>query len=188
VLTPCDAYENFPPAMIRPMVNAARIPGFIRAAGSLMRFPALQRSPIGFGLLTKRPLDEQFAAAVLRPIQTDARIRAQVAAILRGMNRRHTLEAATKFAGFQKPVLVAWAAEDKVFSFRYAKRLADGFPDARLERIEDSYTFVSLDQPARLAELIAEFASEQRPERPEQPEQPARPEPPEQREQASLSA
>ena len=30
--------------------------------------------------------------------------------------------------------------------------------DARIERIEDARTFVALDQPARVAELIGEFA------------------------------
>ena len=30
-------------------------------------------------------------------------------------------------------------------------------PNAKLVRIPDSYTFVSLDQPERLAELIADF-------------------------------
>ena len=61
---------------------------------------------------------------------------------------------------FNKPVLIAWAPEDRFFKLRYAERMAEAFPDARLELIEDSYTFVSLDQPERTAELIAAFARE----------------------------
>jgi len=34
------------------------------------------------------------------------------------------------------------------------------FPNARLELIEDSYTFVSEDQPDKLAQLIAAFIRE----------------------------
>jgi pimeloyl-ACP methyl ester carboxylesterase len=39
-----------------------------------------------------------------------------------------------------------------------AERLAARLPDARIEQIEDSYTFVPEDQPERLSELIAAFA------------------------------
>jgi hypothetical protein len=35
-----------------------------------------------------------------------------------------------------------------------AERMACDMPNARLERIPDSYTFVSVDQPERLAALI----------------------------------
>jgi hypothetical protein len=38
--------------------------------------------------------------------------------------------------------------------------MAGAFRNARLERIENSYTFVPIDQPRRTAELIAAFARE----------------------------
>jgi pimeloyl-ACP methyl ester carboxylesterase len=53
-----------------------------------------------------------------------------------------------------------WATEKAFFPLEHAERLASTFPDARLERVEDSYTFVSEDQPERLAELIREFAQQ----------------------------
>jgi pimeloyl-ACP methyl ester carboxylesterase len=93
----------------------------------------------------------------LRPIQSDSRIRQELAAVLRGVDKRYTLEAAERFAGFDKPVLIVWAAEDRFFKLASAERLARDFPDARLERIDDSRTFVPVDQPRRLAELIAGF-------------------------------
>jgi pimeloyl-ACP methyl ester carboxylesterase len=76
------------------------------------------------------------------------------------MSPRYTMEAAERFGEFDKPVLIAWAPEDRFFKFRSAERLAKAFPDARLERIQDSYTFVSIDQPERTADLIASFARE----------------------------
>ena len=57
-------------------------------------------------------------------------------------------------------MLVAWAPEDRFFKLRYAERLAAEIPGARLERIEDSLTFVPVDQPERTAELIADFVRE----------------------------
>ena len=65
-----------------------------------------------------------------------------------------------KFGEFERPVLIAWAKEDRVFPVRDAVRLSETFPNARLELIEDSYTFVPEDQPARLASLIASFIRE----------------------------
>jgi pimeloyl-ACP methyl ester carboxylesterase len=157
VLTPCDAYENFLPAMFRPLQVAARIPGSVWLIANALRPRQLQRLPFAFGWLSKRPLDARTADAFMRPVLTSGTIRREVAAILSGIDKRYTLEAAEHFAEFKRPVLLAWAPEDRFFKFRYAEKLADAFPNARVERIEDSYTFVSIDQPQRTAELIAAF-------------------------------
>ena len=50
-----------------------------------------------------------------------------------------------------------------MFPIALAHRLAAVLPDARVEPIEDSYTFVPEDQPDRLAELIVEFATRRAP-------------------------
>ena len=42
-------------------------------------------------------------------------------------------------------------------AFDFAERLAETIRGATLERIDDSYTFVSEDQPELLTELIVEF-------------------------------
>ena len=79
--------------------------------------------------------------------------------VLLWISKRYTLEAAERLKDFDRPTLLAWAPEDRFFTLKYAKRLAGAFPDARLELIDDARTFVSLDQPARLAALISEFAA-----------------------------
>ena len=56
--------------------------------------------------------------------------------------------------------LLAWAPEDRAFKVEFARRLAAAFPEARLELVPDSYTFVAEDQPERLGQLIAEFVRE----------------------------
>jgi pimeloyl-ACP methyl ester carboxylesterase len=158
VLTPCDAYENFPPPMFVPLMFAGRSPTAAWLIANSLRTEFAQRLPFAFGWLSKRPLDRDVARSFVRPAMTDRRIRQQVAKILGGIDKRHTLAAAERFPEFDKPVLIAWAPEDRFFKLRYAERLARDFPHARLERIEDSYTFVSIDQPDLTAELIAAFA------------------------------
>ncbi len=160
VLTPCDCYEHFPPAAFVPLMSLGRVPGALWAVGNSMRPRFAQRLPIAYGWLSKKPIDDAVMRSFLRPVQTDVRIRRELAALMRGIDKRYTLGAAAQFATFTKPVLIAWAPEDRFFKFSWAERLAGDFPNARLERIEDSYTFVSIDQPRRLAELIAGFVRE----------------------------
>jgi pimeloyl-ACP methyl ester carboxylesterase len=161
VLTPCDAYELFPPPALAPLMALGRVPASIRVIANLMRPRFAQRLPIAYGWLSKKPIDDQVMRSFLRPIQTDRRIRQELAAVMRGVDKRYTLQAAEQFAGFEKPVLIAWATEDRFFKLTSAERLARDFPNARLERVDDSLTFVPIDQPRRLAELITAFAQPQ---------------------------
>jgi pimeloyl-ACP methyl ester carboxylesterase len=39
----------------------------------------------------------------------------------------------------------------------HGRRLAELFPQARLVEVDDSYTLIPLDQPARLAQIIRDF-------------------------------
>ena len=158
VLTPCDAYDNFLPPMFRPLQLAARVPGAVWLIAQSLRPRPARRLPLAFGWLSKRPLPRDVSDAFLAPVLHDRKIRREVAAVLRGISPRHTEEAARRFGEFDKPVLLAWAPEDRFFKLRYAERLAEAFPNARLELIEDSYTYVPVDQPQRTAELITAFA------------------------------
>ncbi len=70
---------------------------------------------------------------------------------------RYTLEAATAFATVQQPVLIAWGCDDLFFLRGNAKRLQRDIPNATLEWVADSRTFVQLGQPARLVRLLSAF-------------------------------
>jgi len=161
VLTPCDAYENFLPPMFRPLQILARVPGAVFFVGQSLRPRAARRLPFAYGWLSKRPIPDELTDAWMAPLLSSGAIRREIAAILKGISSRYTLDAAKRFGEFTKPVLLAWAPEDRFFKQRYAERMMGAFPNARLERIEDSFTFVSLDQPERTAELIGAFAAEQ---------------------------
>jgi pimeloyl-ACP methyl ester carboxylesterase len=159
VLTPCDAYENFLPPAFRPLQMLARVPGAVFLISQSMRPRAARRLPIAYGWVTNRA-DDALTSSWLQPALSSGDIRREIAAVLTGISSTYTLEAAQRFGEFTKPVLIAWAPEDRFFKLRFGERLARDFPNARLELIEDSYTFVPIDQPARTAELIAAFARE----------------------------
>jgi pimeloyl-ACP methyl ester carboxylesterase len=163
VLTPCDAFENFPPPAFRYLQVIARVPGGVAMVGQTLRIRALRRTPLAFGWLAKRPIDDEVMDAWAKPLLSDSGVRRDGRKLLLGLSKRYTLEAARKLSSFDRPTLIAWAPEDRFFKFEHAERLAKIIPGARLERIEDSYTFVSEDQPERLADLIGSFAREPRP-------------------------
>src|SRR4029453_18997643 len=78
--------------------------------------------------------------------------------------RRQLVKANSRLAGFAKPVLVVWAAEDKVMPVESGRRLAASFPDSRFVEIPDSRTLIPIDQPRALARALAQFvASNDRP-------------------------
>jgi len=156
VLTSCDAFEHFFPPLFRYLTFTARLPGSLALLRSASRLRLVRRSPIAFGWLIRRDPPQEVRDSWTEPL-ADPAIRRDTAKVLKAIDKRHTLEAAERLDRFDKPVLLAWAAGDRVFPIADAERLASIFPNARLETIQDSYSFVPEDQPEELAKLIAEF-------------------------------
>ena len=159
VLTPCDAFENFLPPMFRPLQYAARVPPLLTGAMQGMRLAPMRRAPNAFGWLIKKEKDDDLLGDWFKPFLSDAGIRRDAVKVLRGIDPSYTQEAAEKLRSFDKPVLLAWAKEDRFFKPKFAEQLAETIPGAQLEWIEDSYTFVSEDQPERLSKLIEDFVA-----------------------------
>jgi pimeloyl-ACP methyl ester carboxylesterase len=163
VLTNCDAFENFLPPAFRPMQWAARVPGGLSAMMAGMRFAPMRRLPNAYGRLIKRDFDAAPTREWVDPFLTNKAVRRDVTKVLKGIDTKYTFDAAERLRTFDRPAMLAWAVEDRFFKVAFAEKLAATINGATLERIEDSYTFVSEDQPERLAELIARFAREPAP-------------------------
>lgn len=158
VLTPSDCFERFFPPMFGYLPTLARVPGGTQLLTLAIRPRALQRLPLTFGWLSKRPVPDEIVDGYLAPSRSDPAVRDDLRRFLLGVHRRHTLAAADALPGFAAPVLLAWAQEDRLFPIALAHRLATLLPDARVEPVADSYTFVPEDQPQRLVELVTQFA------------------------------
>ena len=159
VLTPCDLYENFLPPLFKPLQLLARVPVLFGAAMQTMRVPALRRTPAAYGWLMRR-FDAERVDGWVRGALASRGARRDAAKVLRGISTRQTIEAAERLRTQGLPLLLAWAPADRSFKLRHAERMAAEVPGARLERIEDSFTFVPVDQPDRTAQLIAGFVRE----------------------------
>lgn len=157
VLTPSDSYDMFFPPIFRYLPPLIRIPGAVQLLGLLMGLRWVYRLPIAFGLATKRRIPREAVDSYRRPVHRQAAIRNDLRRFLSTVHKRHTLAAAETFPEFTKPVLVAWAREDRLFPMSLAERLATDLPNATLRTIDESYTFISEDRPELLADLILEF-------------------------------
>jgi pimeloyl-ACP methyl ester carboxylesterase len=157
VLTPSDSFTHFFPLLFRPLTALARVPGSTRLLAKLLGIKVIQRLPIAFGLLSKRPLAPEVMDSFITPARRDPEIRDDLRRFLRGVHRRHTLAAAEQLPKFDRPVLLAWATEDRVFPFKQAVRLAEVLPAATVSGVDDSFTFVPADQPEQLSRMIVEF-------------------------------
>lgn len=160
VLTPCDAFEHFFPPAFRPMQWAAKVPGGLSFTVQPVRIRAIRNSPIGFGWLSKRGIPDEAADAALGNYFGNRAVRRDTEKFVRAVSKKDTLAAAERLRDFDRPVLLAWAREDHFFKVKLAERLLERLPNGRLELIDDSYTFVPIDQPERLAELVRDFVRE----------------------------
>jgi len=156
VLTNCDSYENFPPRAMRGMVSVAK------------RVPPLATSLLARTTRTKRARSRYLRASTHRteiPAVINAAfdrlhnvgVRRDAVRFIAGLHRSVALGAAGAIGTFPRPVLLAWGMDDEVFPAADARRLAHAFPKAVLIEIPQSKTYVMIDAPDRLAQLISEF-------------------------------
>ena len=158
MLTNCDILENFPPFPFYLMPPLARMPGGMALMTAPFRLGAIGRAT--FAPLAKHRIDPVLVESWLEPALGDREIAARrPQADQRRAQDATRIEAAERLRDFERPVRFAWGADDRFFRIASAERLAAMLRDARIERIEDARTFVALDQPERVAELIGEFAA-----------------------------
>ena len=68
MLTNCDCLENFLPPLLRPLQWLAHVPGAYALIAQLTRSARVRRSPLGFGMLTHRPIADELTAAWMEPL------------------------------------------------------------------------------------------------------------------------
>jgi pimeloyl-ACP methyl ester carboxylesterase len=69
-----------------------------------------------------------------------------------------TLDLARRLDGFDRPVVIAWSADDPIFPPAHAERLAALFPNGQVRPpIADSLGLSPLDQPEAVASALTEL-------------------------------
>jgi len=155
VLTSCDAFEHFPPPVLKPLILAARTRLTFRTALQPLRSAAARRR--AFGALAHIAIDD-LTAEWVKPALANPAVAEDLRVLTASMRQETSLDAAARLGGFTRPALVAWSADDAFFPVEDGRRLAATLPSAQLHVIEGARTFSMLDQPDRLAQLIVETA------------------------------
>jgi pimeloyl-ACP methyl ester carboxylesterase len=157
VLTSCDAFEKFPPTPQKYLEVVARSRLLTWLVAYTVRFKLIQRLPTAYGFVTSRPLPADVMRSFTDPIRTNAGVRRDFRRMLRAVDTKYTFEAAARLTNFDKPALVLWSENDKIFPREHGRRLAELLPQGKFDLVENSRTFIPEDQPALLAAAIREF-------------------------------
>jgi hypothetical protein len=147
VIASCEAFGNFPPGLTATtLVLAGELPPTLFGLViRQMRVQPLRRRRNAFGWLTKRG-----DAAAARGWNRSSPSAASVAT-------RSACAAPPKDSRLPEPALIVLAKGDRVMPPKHGRRLTGLLPQAAMFEIDDSYTLIPLDQPARPAQLIADF-------------------------------
>lgn len=158
VFTNCDSFEHFPPAGFAPLVHVCRFNATLGAG-----FLRLLSTGPGLGVFSsavaRHGIDRARRAAIFGGFASSAAVRREALRLTVDLKPEHTLDATVAIKACEKPVLVAWGNADKLFPIAHARRLGEAFPQARLHIIDDSSTYVMLDQPDDTAGAIREFVA-----------------------------
>ncbi|OBI78810.1 alpha/beta fold hydrolase [Mycobacterium asiaticum] len=155
VLTSCDAFEHFPPPILKPVILAAKSKSLFRTAIQTMRAPVARRR--AYEGLAYTDIDD-LTQIWVRPALSDPDVAEDLRQLSLSLRTEVTLDVARRLPGFDKPALIAWSADDAFFELEDGRRLAATIPNARLEVIAGARTFSMVDQPDRLADLLSSVA------------------------------
>jgi pimeloyl-ACP methyl ester carboxylesterase len=156
VLTPCDCFEKFPPFPYNFLRYAVNTPGARSLIVQSMRLSAARYG--AFRPLMKHGYDAKIVKSWTASSIASADIRRDVIKFGRSLHPRVTIAVAKRLPEVEIPVLITWPEDCTFFKFEMAERLADAFPNSRIEPINDAWTFLAEDKPQELAAAITRFA------------------------------
>jgi pimeloyl-ACP methyl ester carboxylesterase len=158
VLATGDAFGNYPPKPFRPLITAART-GTLTAVLATLKARRARSLPTAYGWLTHGDLPHDLIDQWVAAYFADQDVRRDLRRLTSALGDDDFMnQIAAELATFTRPALLAWAADDKFFPAEHARRLAAILPDARVELIPGSRTWVMRDQPERTAQLVGELA------------------------------
>ncbi|MFD8078283.1 alpha/beta fold hydrolase [Streptomyces sp. NPDC059718] len=155
VLTNCDAFELFPPPGFKMAVKVGRHPTLLWILMWALTLTPVRQSSRGYGLVFSGKPNASVTRRWIEPALKDRRIRRDVAKVMVAIRPENLLDVGSRFGEFTKPVHLVWGGDDTFFPLEVAKRLQTAFPHATLVTIPGGRTFISMDHPDVVAEVVA---------------------------------
>ncbi len=157
VLTSCDAFEKFPPTPQKYLQVMAHSRLLTWIVAYTAQFKPIQRLPTAYGFVTSRAMPPDIMRSYTEPVRLNSQVRRDFRRMLRAVDTKYTFEAAARLTTFDKPALVLWAENDKIFPREHGRRLAQLLPQGRFDVISNSRTFIPEEQPDLLVTAIEDF-------------------------------
>ncbi|MFE3799954.1 alpha/beta hydrolase [Nocardia tengchongensis] len=159
IVLPCEAFGNFPPGLPgKTAVLACAVPGGITLALRQLRVPWLRSTPVMFGWMARRRLDDDLVRGWTEPGLRDKRIQRDLLAYARSHRSKAEFVANTEaLRDFPGEALILWSSAGKVMPREHGRRLAELIPKARLVEIDDAYVLSMLDRPDAVAAAMSAF-------------------------------
>ena len=154
----CDAFENFPPRLFRPLCALMRRPRMAVLFGAYRL--DLIRKWAGWRLVAKRGWTPELTASCFDPMRDDRAVRDDTGALFGSVRPASLLAVTDRLAAYDGPVHIGWSRKDLLFPANDAERLAATFPNAELSWFEDSLAFAFLDEPDEAAARVRRFLAE----------------------------
>ena len=160
VLTSCDAFDKFPPTPQKYLVHVARSRALMWVVTATLRFGLVQRLPTAYGFVTSEPMPPEIMRSFTLPMRQNPGVRRDIQRMLRAVDNRYTFEAAVRLSRFDRPALVLWAENDKIFPRHHGERLAKLLPQGEFEIVANCRTFIPEEQPESLANRLRQWLEE----------------------------
>lgn len=161
VLNSCETpFDEFPPPPFDALPAVAADPSQLCALLTALEEPDARRSPLAYGRLIKHPIPREVSDSYALPALRDAGVLRDTARVWSSASSEPVHQAGQRLMeDGELPVLFAWSPEDSIFPVDNARRYASQLRRGEVKLIDDAYAFTPEDQPSRLAQIIAEFAS-----------------------------
>src|SRR5215470_11138138 len=125
VLTSCDAFEHFPPPILKPLILAAKSKPLFRTAIQAVRAPLARKR--AFDGLAHTNIDA-LTQTWVRPVLSDAAVAEDLRQFTLSLRTEVATDVAARLPEIDLPTLVAWSADDVFFAQEDGRRLAATIP------------------------------------------------------------
>ncbi len=155
VLTNCDAFDIFPPREFEGLIKIGSHAALIKPMLAALKPTAIRHSNTGYGLTFAGPPDPKITRSWIQPALSNKAIRRDAAKLMSTMKPKDLLDVSTRFGTFAKPVRLVWGDADRCFPTSFAQKLTAAFPNATLTTIPGGRTFISMEFPEQVANVIS---------------------------------
>ena len=156
VLSSCDALDVFPPNAFSSLPKAVKVPGYLQLMKVMFKHKSFVKSELVLGLLTNSMSPEELQHPLENFIQSAA-IRNDFQLAASNWHSSITTLLVNELKSFDKPVVIIWGEDDKLFPVSLGKSLAGVFPNAEFYTVPKARTYIQQDQPVLFAQHIRAF-------------------------------